>query len=102
LRFYLGMSDVVKRCRQEVEDWGFTRRVQRDEMIMVRTPARYPPPYAPAPHQHTPASVPNSTAAPPPPPPPLFGGLYAAQPPPPPPQQQQQSGPGWFFWQQRR
>ncbi|KAJ9513660.1 hypothetical protein QJQ45_015416, partial [Haematococcus lacustris] len=31
LRFYLGMSEVVRRCRQESEDLAFTRRVQREE-----------------------------------------------------------------------
>ncbi len=36
LRFYLGMAEVVRRCKQECEDWAFTRKVQRDEVRMVR------------------------------------------------------------------
>ncbi|KAL6757097.1 BRO1-like domain-containing protein [Haematococcus lacustris] len=35
LRFYLGMSEVVRRCRQESEDLAFTRRVQREETAQV-------------------------------------------------------------------
>ncbi|KAF5836068.1 ALIX V-shaped domain binding to HIV-domain-containing protein [Dunaliella salina] len=32
LRFYLGMHEVERRCRQEAEDFTFTRSVQRDEL----------------------------------------------------------------------
>jgi hypothetical protein len=35
LRFYLGMSDVVRRCRQEADDLVFTRRMQREELRVV-------------------------------------------------------------------
>lgn len=36
LRFYLGMQDVARKCRQEAEDWVFTRQVQRTETKQVR------------------------------------------------------------------
>jgi len=36
LRFYLGMHEVEKRCRQEADDFVFTRNVQRDELKQVR------------------------------------------------------------------
>jgi len=35
LRFYLGMHDVERRCRQEAEDFAFTRNVQREELKQV-------------------------------------------------------------------
>lgn len=36
LRFYLGMIEVEKKCRQEADDFYFTRKVQRDELKQVR------------------------------------------------------------------
>ena len=35
LRFYLGMLEVEKRCRQEAEDFALTRTVQRDDFKQV-------------------------------------------------------------------
>ena len=35
LRFYIGMGEVTHKCRQEAQDWAFTRQVQREELKQV-------------------------------------------------------------------
>ena len=36
LRFYIGMSEVVKKAGQECSDFAFTRQVQREDTVQVR------------------------------------------------------------------
>ncbi|KAG2490070.1 hypothetical protein HYH03_011535 [Edaphochlamys debaryana] len=107
LRFYLGMGEVVRKCKQESADFAYTRQVQREELVAelerraaqedadklaarmaaagIRAGAPPPPPSAAYP------------AAPPPPPPaaplpPQHSGGYHQSPPPPPQHHQSPGG----------
>ncbi|KAG2435427.1 hypothetical protein HYH02_011927 [Chlamydomonas schloesseri] len=77
LRFYLGMSEVVRKAKQEAADFAFTRQVQRDELnqeIDRRTAQEDADKLA----ARMAAAGLRSGAAPPPPP-----TAYPAAPPPP-------------------
>ncbi|GLC38437.1 hypothetical protein PLESTB_001578000 [Pleodorina starrii] len=99
LRFYLGMSEVVRKAKQEAADFAYTRQVQRDELsqdidrraaqedadrLAARmaaagiSPGAPPPPPAAA----YPAPPPGAhPPPPPPPPPPQQHGAYGGSPP---------------------
>eukprot|EP00200_Dunaliella_tertiolecta_P017215 CAMPEP_0202411634 /NCGR_PEP_ID=MMETSP1128-20130828/22377_1 /ASSEMBLY_ACC=CAM_ASM_000463 /TAXON_ID=3047 /ORGANISM="Dunaliella tertiolecta, Strain CCMP1320" /LENGTH=780 /DNA_ID=CAMNT_0049017371 /DNA_START=116 /DNA_END=2454 /DNA_ORIENTATION=- len=94
LRFYLGMHEVERRCRQEAEDFAFTRSVQRDELKQDIERSKRAEEADQLARRMAMANMHSQQSAPPPaaayPAPPMTSTPYAPQPshpyaPPPPP-----------------